>query len=165
MSKLETLNDLLIEEIQDLYSAESQIIAALPKMAQAATDRKLRQAFEDHLEQTKEHKRRLEEVCRLMNQRPNGRTCKAMKGLLEEAEELLKEDTRPEVLDAGIIACAQRVEHYEIAGYGCVRTFAQRLGLHDVEQLLQTTLNEEAAADEKLTQIAERDVNREAIRA
>ena len=153
--KMATLKDLFVEELKDLYSAEKQLIKALPKMAKAATCEELQQGFLDHLEQTKGHAERLEQVFELLGMKPKAKTCKAMEGLIEEGKELLEEDVDPEVLDAGLIAAAQRVEHYEIAGYGCVRTYAELLGEHDAMELLQETLDEEAETDKKLTKLSE----------
>jgi ferritin-like metal-binding protein YciE len=159
MSKLDTLKDLLIDELKDLNDAEHQITKALPKMAKAATNPQLQTAFTSHLAETEGHIRRLEQVFKLLGLTASRKTCKAMKGLLEEGDEVLEEKADPDVKDAALIASAQRVEHYEMAGYGTVRTFAKMLGLNDIAQLLQETLNEEGAADKKLTQIAERQVN------
>lgn len=153
--KMATLKDLFVEEIKDLYSAEKQLIKALPKMAKAASSEELRQGFLDHLEQTKGHAERLEKVFELLGQKPRAKTCKAMEGLIEEGKELLEEDADAEVLDAGLIAAAQRVEHYEIAGYGCVRTYAELLGEDEARELLQQTLDEEAETDKKLSELAE----------
>lgn len=157
--KLETLNDLFHHEIKDLYSAETQIIDALPKMIDATSDEKLRTALEEHLEVTKKQKQRLEGICDDENCDPSGHECKGMKGLIEEGEELLEEDASPDVLDAGIIAAAQRIEHYEIAGYGSARTYARKLGKDDAAKKLQATLDEESEADERLTKVAESRVN------
>ena len=157
--KLETLRDLYIDQLKDLYSAENQLVEALPKMAKAATSAQLRMAFEHHLEQTKNHVKRIEQVFQNLNGRPTGKTCKAMQGLVAEGSEAIKEDGPAEVKDAALIAAAQRVEHYEMAGYGTVRTFAQQLGETQAVTLLQQTLNEEGEADKKLTQIAESTVN------
>jgi ferritin-like metal-binding protein YciE len=153
--KMATLKDLFVEELKDLYSAEKQLIKALPKMAKAATSEDLKEGFLEHLEQTKGHAERLEQVFELLGQKPRAKTCKAMEGLIEEGKELLEEDAESEVLDAGLIAAAQRVEHYEIAGYGCVRTYAELLGEDEARELLQQTLDEEAETDKKLTQLAE----------
>lgn len=155
MSKLNTLEDLLVEEIKDLFSAESQLVKALPKMAKAASDSTLSEAFETHLEETKVHVTRLEEVAELLECTPRGKTCKAMKGLLEEGEEVLKEEGEPSVKDLALIAAAQKVEHYEISGYGSARALAEALGLDDVAVLLQTTLDEEGDTDKNLTSMAE----------
>jgi ferritin-like metal-binding protein YciE len=157
--KLNTLQDLYVEELQDLYSAETQLVKALPKMAEAASSDELRAAFEEHLEQTKEHVERLEQVFESLESSPKGKKCKGMEGLIEEAKELLEEDADPEVLDAGLIAAAQRVEHYEIAVYGCVCTYAKLLGREEDLDLLGQTLDEEKEADENLTDIAESAIN------
>src|SRR5207248_3480954 len=153
--KLDSLQKLYIEELRDLYNAENQLVKALPKMAKGASHQELRQAFEDHLEQTKEHVERLEEIFKRLEEKPTGKTCKAMKGLIEEGSEILEEDGDESVLDAALIGAAQRVEHYEIAGYGTARTFASMLGEEDAMELLQETLDEEAATDKKLTALAE----------
>jgi len=162
MMKLDSLRTLWIEEMRDLYNAEHQLLKALPKMAKRASTPELKEAFESHLEETRTHVERLEEIFAKLGKKPGGKTCKAMKGLVEEGSEMLKEDGPDSVIDAGIIAAAQRVEHYEMAGYGAARTFASLLGEDDAEELLQTTLDEEGAADEKLTEIAESIVNEEA---
>ncbi len=159
---MDSLKDLYIDELKDLYNAETQLIKALPKMAKKATAPELKQAFQDHLEETKGHVARLEEIFEELDEKPTGKTCKAMKGLVEEGAEVIEEDGNDAVLDAALIGAAQRVEHYEIAGYGVVRTFATILGENDAAELLQETLDEEAAADKKLTEIAEEDINFEA---
>lgn len=161
--KLESLHDLFVSELKDLYSAENQLLKALPKMAKAATADELAQAFEDHLEETETQIERLEKVFKELGVSPKGKKCKAMEGLIEEGKELMEEEAEPAVLDAALIAAAQRVEHYEIAGYGCVRTFARALGYDKAAGLLQETLDEEGAADQKLTKIAESVVNAEAL--
>jgi ferritin-like metal-binding protein YciE len=138
--KLDTLKTLYTHELRDLYNAEGQLLKALPKMAKAASSEELRDAFEKHLEQTKSHVERLEEVFEDIGEKPKGKTCRAMKGLIEEGSEILQEDGEESVIDAGIIVAAQKVEHYEIAGYGSVRTFAQLLGKDRSAELLQTTL-------------------------
>jgi ferritin-like metal-binding protein YciE len=148
--------------MRDLYNAENQLLKALPKMAKRATTPELKEAFESHLEETQTHVERLEEIFSNLGKKPSGKTCKGMKGLVEEGSEMMKEDGPDSVIDAGIIAAAQRVEHYEIAGYGVARTFASLLGEDEAEDLLQSTLDEEGAADEKLTEIAEGMVNEEA---
>jgi len=163
--KLDSLRTLWIEEMRDLYNAETQLVKALPKMAKKATNPELREAFENHLKETKNHIERLEEIFGRLGKKPSGKTCKAMKGLIEEGAEMLQEDGPDSVIDAGIIASAQRVEHYEIAGYGVVRTVAAILGEEEAEDLLQETLDEEGAADETLTEIAEGIVNEEAEEA
>ena len=158
------LNDLYTEELKDLYSAESQLVVALPKMAKAASSPILKQAFEAHLEETKGHVKRLEQIFETLKGSPKGKKCKAMEGLVEEGAELIKEkaDFEPEVVDAGLIGAAQRVQHYEIAAYGTVRTFAQQLGYQEAARLLQQTLDEEAAADQKLTALAVGRINQAA---
>jgi ferritin-like metal-binding protein YciE len=162
--KQDGFHKLYIEELKDLYSAETQLTKALPKMAKAASSDDLRRAMEQHLKETEGHVQRLEQIFEKLERSPRGKRCKGMAGLIEEGSELLKEkdDLEAEVLDAGLIAAAQRVEHYEIAAYGTARTFAQRLGHQEVAQLLQQTLDEEYATDKKLTAIAEGGVNQEA---
>jgi ferritin-like metal-binding protein YciE len=165
MSKLNSLQDLMIDEIRDLYHAERQITQALPKMINAANDPELKKAFQTHLEQTEGQIKRLEDVFRQLEIPARAKVCHAMLGIIEEGKEFIAEDADPDVKDAGLIACAQRVEHYEIAGYGTVRTFAQELGLSQVQQLLQQTLDEEKETDALLTGLAERRLNREAVAA
>lgn len=160
--KLQNLSDVFHHELTDLYSAEKQLTHALPKLARAASTQKLQNAFEEHLEQTKEHVERIEEVGKMLDMEVTGHTCEAMKGLVKEGEELLKENDPGEALDAALIAAAQRVEHYEIAAYGSARTFARRLGHDGAAKILDQTLDEESATDEKLTKIAEADVNERA---
>ena len=160
--KLESLQDLYVEQLQDLYSAESQLVKALPQMAKGASSPQLRTAFEDHLEQTKQHVQRLENIFYNLGVAAKGKKCKGMQGLIEEGKEALDEEAVPEVRDAALIAAAQRVEHYEMAGYGTVRTFAQLIGQTEAVNLLQKTLNEEGEADKKLTQIAEHGINEKA---
>lgn len=155
MSKLNSLQDLLIHELKDLYSAETQLLKALPKMARAATSEKLKAGFEKHLSQTEVHAERLEEIMKELGESPRGKSCKAMKGLIEEGEEIIKEDAEDVVKDAALIAAAQRVEHYEIAGYGTARTFARLLGHTEAARILQTTLDEEGSTDKTLTQLAQ----------
>jgi ferritin-like metal-binding protein YciE len=152
--ELKDLRDLFIEELRDLYSAESQIIKALPKMTKAASSAELKSGFEEHLEQTKEHLTRLEQIFESLDQSPKGKKCNGMEGLLEEGKELMDEDASPEVMDAGLIAAAQHVEHYEIAGYGCVRRYAELLGDKKAAGLLQKTLDEEKQTDQKLTKLS-----------
>lgn len=149
------LKELYVEELKDLYSAEKQLVKALPKMAKAATSPDLRAGFEGHLEQTKGHVARLEKIFQALEESPDGKTCKGMEGLIKEGSEMIEEDPEAEQLDAGLISAAQRVEHYEIAGYGCVRTYAQLLGENEAVSLLEETLNEEKKTDTKLTQLAE----------
>jgi ferritin-like metal-binding protein YciE len=161
--KLDTLKKLYTEELRDLYNAEMQLLKALPKMAKAASSEELKDSFEQHLEQTKGHVERLDEVFEELDEKPKGKTCKAMKGLIEEGSEVLGEDGEESVLDAAIIVAAQKVEHYEIAAYGSVRTFAQLLGKDRSAELLQQTLNEESEANELLNRLAEDIVNPEAL--
>lgn len=153
--KMEDLQDLFHDELKDVYDAEHQIIKALPKMAKAATSPQLKAGFESHLKQSEEHVARLEKVFDILGKKPAKKTCKAMKGLIEEGDEVVKEKADPDVKDAALIASAQRVEHYEIAAYGCLRTWAGLLGMDDAKKLLQTTLDEEGATDEKLTKLSE----------
>jgi ferritin-like metal-binding protein YciE len=161
--KVNNLNELLVHELKDLYDAEHQLVAALPKLAEAANNAKLAEAFRNHLEQTEEHVTRLAAVFRECGEEPDRETCKAMKGLIDEADRIRKLDTDdPDVLDAALISAAQRVEHYEIAAYGTLKVWAATAGLDGAVQLLSQTLLEEKAADEKLTEIAESGVNREA---
>jgi ferritin-like metal-binding protein YciE len=154
--ELSTLEDLFVEELKDLYSAENQLLKAIPKMAKAANSDELRKGFEKHLKQTEGHVKRLEQVCEAMGVSPKGKKCKAMEGLVEEGAEVIKEDADPDVKDASLIAAAQRVEHYEIAGYGCVRTYAKLLGNDSAAKLLQQTLDEEGDTDKALTKLAEK---------
>jgi ferritin-like metal-binding protein YciE len=160
--KLDSLQKLYIEELRDLYNAENQLLKALPKMAKHASHQELKQAFETHLEQTEGHVERLEDIFEKLDEKPTGKTCKAMKGLIEEGSEMLDKAGDKSVLDAGLIAAAQRVEHYEIAGYGTVRTFANLLGEAEAAELLQETLDEEGETDKLLTELAESVVNVEA---
>jgi ferritin-like metal-binding protein YciE len=157
--KLNTLDDLFVVQLQDLYDAEQRLTKALPKMAEAASNNRLRSAFKDHLGETKQHVARLEKIFESLGLSPERETCEAMKGLIAEGDEAINADGESDVKDAALIAAAQRVEHYEIAGYGSVRTFAQQLGHEQIAQLLQQTLDEEYGADEKLTKIAESSVN------
>jgi ferritin-like metal-binding protein YciE len=161
--KLNTLEQLYVSELRDLYNAENQLLKALPKMAKGASADELRQAFETHLQETEGQVKRLEEIFENLDESPKGKTCKAMKGLVEEGSEILEEDGEESVLDAGIIAAAQKVEHYEIASYGSVCAFAELLGEKEAVKLLQQTLDEESAANEKLNELAEGIVNPEAL--
>jgi ferritin-like metal-binding protein YciE len=154
--ELNSLRDLYIEELKDLYSAENQLVKALPKMAKAATAKSLKNGFEKHLKETREHVERLKKVFADMKVSPGNKKCKAMEGLIEEGEHVIEEEAEAEVRDAALIAAAQRVEHYEIAGYGCVRTYAELLGDKQAAKSLQKTLDEEGATDKKLTQLAQR---------
>ena len=162
MSKLKTLDDLLEHQLTDLYSAEVQILAALPKMMDKAKDSKLKNAFETHYQQTQQQKERLEKACDLLGINPKGETCKAMEGLIKEASEFLKEDAEDAVMDAGLIAEAQRVEHYEISGYGTARRYAEQLGHTEVAELLAQTLEEEKDTDELLNDLAIESINEKA---
>ena len=157
-----SLEQLFLDQLQDLYDAEHRITKALPKMAEAASSPQLAQAFRDHLQETERQIERLERVFEIAGHSPKKKACEAMKGLIAEGEEVVQASGDPDVKDAGLIAAAQRVEHYEMAGYGTVRTFARRLGLTEAEELLQATLDEEGAADHKLTAIAEASVNPQA---
>jgi ferritin-like metal-binding protein YciE len=162
--KLNTLEDLLVHELKDLYSAETQLVKALPKMAKAASHQELKAAFEDHLEQTEGHVERLSEIAEILGKKLSGQTCKAMKGLVQEGADLISEGAEPAVRDAGLIGAAQRVEHYEIAGYGTARCLADQLGHSDVADLLEQTLEEEKDTDEKLSELATSGINAEASR-
>jgi ferritin-like metal-binding protein YciE len=153
--KLNSLRDLLIEELRDLYSAETQLVKALPKMAEAASDTNLKQAFTNHLEQTEGHVARLEEIFQALDETPSGETCQAMEGLIKEGSQMIKAKGDSVVIDSGIIGAAQRVEHYEMAGYGTARSLAERLGEQEAATLLHETLDEESEADNLLTEIAE----------
>jgi ferritin-like metal-binding protein YciE len=156
---LDSLEKLFLEELKDVFNAEKQILRALPKMAKTAESPGLRQAFTKHLRETEGQVQRLERIFRELGQAARGKKCKGMEGLLEEGKEVLEEDGEPAVIDAALIASAQRVEHYEIAAYGCLRTYAQLLGYSRAEQLLQQTLDEEEAADKKLTELGESGIN------
>jgi ferritin-like metal-binding protein YciE len=152
--QLASLHDLFVAELKDLYSAETMLVKALPKMAKAASSKALKNGFEKHLRQTKEHVERLKQVCDEIGASPRGKKCKAMEGLIDEGAEIIQQDAEPEVKDAALIAAAQKVEHYEIAGYGCVRTYAERMGHQKAARLLQKTLDEEGATDKSLTELA-----------
>lgn len=163
MSKdVKNMEDLFLEEIRDLYDAEKQIVKALPKMAKACTSEELRNAFNEHLEQTRGHVDRLDRIFTALGAKSGGVKCTALEGLVKEGEEIISITDEGMVRDAGLIAAAQRVEHYEMAGYGSARTFAQHLGRNEAVQLLQQTLDEEKEADERLTEIAESMVNERA---
>ena len=163
--EMNPLEELLEDELKDLYSAENQIIKALPKMAKAASAPELRRAFERHLEETRRQVERLEEIGQELELKLTGKKCKGMEGLIAEGRELMEEDLEEDALDAGLIGAAQKVEHYEIAAYGTARTHAEMLGYRRIAKLLQQTLNEEGATDKKLTQLAESVVNYEAAHA
>lgn len=158
----EELRELYIDELRDLYNAENQLVKALPKMAKAASNEQLSQAFEDHLRETTEHVARLEQIFELLGEKPTGKKCMGMEGLVKEGSETMKEDYEDAVKDAAIIGAAQRVEHYEMAGYGTVKAFAELLGEDEHVSLLEQTLEEEKAADQKLSHLAE-EINQEAI--
>jgi len=158
----ETLEELLVEELKDLYSAENQLVKALPKMAKAASAPELREAFENHLAETKGQVDRLEQIFKNLDGSPKGKKCVAMEGLIEEGADIISEHEESSVRDAALICAAQKVEHYEIAAYGCARTFAQLLDMKEARQLLQETLDEEGNADKKLTELAESIINIEA---
>jgi ferritin-like metal-binding protein YciE len=162
---INSMQDLLVQQLEDLYDAEKQLVVALPKMAKAASSKELKSAFESHLEETKHHVTRLEQAFNKFGKKPKAQTCAAMQGLVKEGSEMMSQWGSDDVRDAGLIACAQRVEHYEIAGYGCARTFAQQLGNFEAARLLEETLNEEKHADEKLNSIAESKVNLQAAHA
>ncbi|HEX2254827.1 MAG TPA: ferritin-like domain-containing protein [Thermoanaerobaculia bacterium] len=164
-TKFENLKDLYVDELKDLYDAEHQILEALPMMAEKASHTELQQAFRNHLEQTRGQVTRLEQVFQKLGMQPERKTCKAMKGLMAEGQEILKAKGDDDTIDAALIAAAQRVEHYEIAGYGTVRTLAQRLGHEDQARLLQEILNQEGETDKKLTRLAESRVNADAVLA
>ena len=162
---LESLKDLSLEQLRDVYSAEKQLVEALPKMVKHASHAELQDALEEHLGETRTHVERLEKIFDAMNVDPQGEKCEAMDGLIEEAEELLEKDAEDDVLDAGLIASAQRVEHYEIAAYGTLATYAERLGRKEDHDLLGETLSEEKEADGKLNRIAKSVVNADAVAA
>jgi ferritin-like metal-binding protein YciE len=157
--EMDSLRELYVEELKDLWSAESQITKALPKMMKAATSPKLKKAFNAHLKQTERQIKRLERIFKELDESPRGKKCIGMEGLIKEGQELIKEKPEPDVLDAGLIAAAQHVEHYEIAGYGCVRTWARQMGEGRHAELLQETLDEEEQTDRLLTDLAESEIN------
>lgn len=159
---MKTLQDLFEHELKDLYSAEKQLIEAMPKMVEAASDKKLQKAFSDHLKETEDQLKRIESICEKMDIKPTGHKCKAMEGLIKECEGMINEDGDDEVRDAGLIACTQRVEHYEISGYGTAVRYAKELGHDDVAKELQKTLDQEYKADQHLTEMAESRLNRKA---
>ena len=163
--KLQNLEDLYVDLLKDLYSAEQQLIKALPKMAAAAHSSDLRRGFEEHLRQTQQQAERIERIfSERANGSPGGKKCRGMEGLIEEGSELMKEARDADALDAGLIAAAQKVEHYEISSYGTARAWARKLGFGEAARLLQETLDEEARTDEKLTQLAESHINQQAER-
>lgn len=154
MSTIKSTRELLVEELKDLYSAENQLVKALPRMAKAATSEELQEAFETHLKETKRHAERIEKIMKRLDESPRGKKCKAMEGLIEEGKEVMQEDALPAMMDLALIAAAQKVEHYEIAGYGCARTLAELAGEPEVAKILQETLDEEGETDKLLTKIA-----------
>lgn len=160
--ELDTLEELYVHGLKDLYSAENQILKALPKMIKAVSHKDLKKAFQAHERQTREHVRRLERICKQLGVSPKGVKCEGMEGLLKEGAGLIKEKPDADVLDAGLISAAQHVEHYEMAGYGTLRTYARQMGLTEQQRILQTTLNEEGDSDKLLTKIAEGCVNLDA---
>jgi ferritin-like metal-binding protein YciE len=162
MAKLSSLDDLLVHELQDIYHAEGQILKALPKMVKAATNLDLKAAFEDHRLQTEGHVRRLEQAFKLLGLPAKGKKCEGMAGLIEEGKTILEQDAEPSVLDAALIAAAQKVEHYEIASHGCTCTYAEMLGHDQVHELLGQNLDEEETTDQRLTALAESVINPEA---
>lgn len=165
MAKIASMQDLYVDELRDLYDAEHQILDALPKMAEAASSPKLKSAFQEHERQTRGQVQRLDRIFEKMGSNPKGKKCQGIAGVISEGKDLLKEKVDADVLDAGLIASAQKVEHYEIAGYGTVRTYARMLGDNDAVRLLQETLDEEGETDKKLTAIAEERVNPKAVHA
>lgn len=158
-----TLKDLFIHELQDLYNAEGQLVDALPKMAETASSPELKQAFTSHLEETKDQQQKVKSLIEKLGETPGGEKCNAMEGLIEEGSEMIDKDADEEVKDAGLIACAQRVEHYEIAGYGTARAYADRLGETEAEQVLAGILDQEKDANEKLTDLAVTGINKSAM--
>jgi ferritin-like metal-binding protein YciE len=163
--KIGTMEELFVDQIEDLYDAEKRLVKALPKMAEATTSSQLRQAIQSHLTETQSHVMRLEQVFEDMGKKPKGKTCDAMKGLITEGEDVISATEESPLRDAGIIAAANRVEHYEIAAYGSARSFAETLGLKRTASLLDQTLKEEKAADSKLTHLAQSSINADALRA
>jgi ferritin-like metal-binding protein YciE len=162
---VQSLEDMFLEELKDVYNAENQILKALPRMAKKASAPELRRAFEQHLKQTEAQVQRLERVFATLDEKVKGKSCKGMQGIIEEGKEVMSEDIEDDVLDAALIAAAQKVEHYEMATYGTLRAWAQTLGNQQAAKLLQQTLEEEEATDKKLTQLAEQLVNAEAVEA
>src|SRR3954454_4880496 len=162
--EMESLRDLFVDELKGLYSAENQILKALPKMIKKASSKELKSGFEQHLKETQGQVERLEKIFKELDESPRGKQCKGMEGLIADGKELMEEDAKPEVMDAGLIGAAQHVEHYEIAGYGCVRTYPELMGEDAIVNLLQQTLDEEKATDEKLNKLAQK-INVEAEKA
>jgi ferritin-like metal-binding protein YciE len=161
--ELNTLEDLYVDKLKDLYSAENQLLKALPRMAKVASNKKLKNGFLSHERQTQSHVKRLEQICKDLGVSPRGKKCVGMEGLVNEAKELISEKPEQDVLDAGLIAAAQHAEHYEMAGYGTVRTYARLLGYKNHADLLQQTLDEEGETDKLLTELAETGINVEAL--
>ena len=159
---METMHDLLTDELKDLFSAETQLTKALPRLAKNATNPELKKAFQAHLKETEEHVRRIERICAELDIKPRGKKCMGMEGLIEEGKEVMTEAQADDVMDAGLIGAAQKVEHYEISAYGTARAHAEQLGYRNAASMLQQTLDEESHANELLTQIAETMVNPEA---
>jgi ferritin-like metal-binding protein YciE len=162
---LDSMQDLFLNELKDVLNAEKQLVQALPRMAKAAQSPKLQQAFTKHLRETEGHVERLERIFKALGETARGKKCKGMEGLIEEGKEILEEDGAPEVIDAALISAAQRVEHYEIAAYGCLRSYALLLGNTEADRLLQQTLAEEEATDEALSALAEGGINQSAVAA
>jgi ferritin-like metal-binding protein YciE len=162
--EMESLKDLFVDELKDIYSAENQILKALPKMIKKASSKELKSGFEQHLKETQVHVERLEKVFAELDESPRGKKCKGMEGIIADGKELMEENAEPEVMDAGLIGAAQHVEHYEIASYGCLRTYAELLGHSNFTSLLQKTLDEEKTTDEKLNKLAQ-NINVEAEKA
>jgi len=162
--EIESLKELLVEELKDIYSAENQLLKAMPRMAKKVSNEELRAAFEQHQQETEGQVQRLEQIFEQLGEKPGGKTCKAMKGLIEEAKEMMGEDMDEEAMDAAMIAAAQKVEHYEIASYGTVRSWAKLLKEQEIVQLLQQTLDEEGATDKKLSKLAVSSVNLQAAK-
>ncbi len=162
---LDSLQSLFLDELKDVYHAEKQLVRALPRLAKAASSPELKNAFTSHLRETEGHVRRLEQVFQALGETPRAKKCDGMAGLIEEGKHILEEDGDENVIDAALIAAGQRVEHYEIAAYGCLRTYAQLLGHDKAQRLLQQTLDEEEAADEKLNALAEGGINQAAVNA
>jgi ferritin-like metal-binding protein YciE len=160
--KHEALKELYVDELKDIYNAENQLVKALPKMAKAATSDELRTGFEEHLEQTRGHVQRLEQIFKALDEKPTGKKCKGMEGLVAEGQEMMEEDFEDDLMDAALISAAQRVEHYEIAAYGTVRTYAELLGEDEAVTLLEQTLEEEKETDQKLSDLAS-DINVKAM--
>ena len=160
--QMDNLQELLVEEMRDVYHAEGQLLKALPKMAKKATNPKLKKAFETHLRETEVQIQRLEQAFEKLGEKARGKKCHGMEGLIEEGKEMMSEDMDDDVMDAALISAAQKVEHYEIASYGTLRTWANLMGLRDVERLLQQNLDEEGKTDKLLTQLAESEINIEA---